>query len=83
MARYECLRSIDNRGDEALGSTWSHLDMTALGRQENWEDSPEGYLKPCRTSGGNGTTNAANASPPGGSVSPIRKSRRPRPPPRG
>lgn len=34
---------IDNRGDEALGSTWSYLDMTALGRQENWEDSPEGY----------------------------------------
>lgn len=34
---------IDNRGDEALGNTWSYLDMTALGRQENWEDSPEGY----------------------------------------
>src|SRR3982750_413439 len=34
---------INNRGDEALGSTWSYLDMTALGRQEEWEDSPEGY----------------------------------------
>ena len=34
---------INARGDEALGSTWSYLDMTALGRQENWEDSPEGY----------------------------------------
>src|SRR5205809_7880150 len=34
---------INNRGDEALGSTWSYLDMTALGRQEVWEDSPEGY----------------------------------------
>jgi predicted dithiol-disulfide oxidoreductase (DUF899 family) len=34
---------IDARGDEALGSTWSYLDMTALGRQEVWEDSPEGY----------------------------------------
>lgn len=34
---------INNRGDEALGSTWSYLDMTALGRQETWEDSPEGY----------------------------------------
>jgi predicted dithiol-disulfide oxidoreductase (DUF899 family) len=34
---------INNRGDEALGSTWSYLDMTALGRQEKWEDSPEGY----------------------------------------
>ncbi|MGW4964047.1 DUF899 domain-containing protein [Nonomuraea sp. NPDC004186] len=34
---------INDRGDEALGSTWSYLDMTALGRQEEWEDSPEGY----------------------------------------
>jgi predicted dithiol-disulfide oxidoreductase (DUF899 family) len=34
---------IDNRGDEALGSTWSYLDMAPLGRQEAWEDSPEGY----------------------------------------
>ena len=34
---------INNRGDEALGSNWSYLDMTALGRQEIWEDSPEGY----------------------------------------
>ncbi|MET8249697.1 DUF899 domain-containing protein [Streptomyces sp. NPDC005202] len=34
---------INARGDEALGSTWSYLDMTTLGRQETWEDSPEGY----------------------------------------
>jgi len=34
---------VDNRGDEALGSTWSYLDITALGRQEEWEDSPEDY----------------------------------------
>jgi predicted dithiol-disulfide oxidoreductase (DUF899 family) len=34
---------INDRGDEGLGSTWSYLDMTALGRQEAWEDSPEGY----------------------------------------
>ena len=34
---------INNRGDEAIGTTWSYLDMTALGRQEQWEDSPEGY----------------------------------------
>ena len=27
----------------AMGSTWSYLDITALGRQEEWEDSPEGY----------------------------------------
>lgn len=34
---------INSRGDEALGTTWSYLDMTALGRQEDWEDSPDGY----------------------------------------
>ena len=34
---------INNRGDETLGTTWSFLDITALGRQEVWEDSPEGY----------------------------------------
>jgi len=34
---------INNRGDEQMGSLWSYLDITALGRQENWEDSPTGY----------------------------------------
>ena len=34
---------INNRGDEQMGSTWNYLDLTALGRQEEWEDSPEGY----------------------------------------
>ncbi|MCW2690058.1 MAG: hypothetical protein JWR37_4948 [Mycobacterium sp.] len=34
---------IDSRGDEAMGGTWDYLDITALGRQERWEDSPEGY----------------------------------------
>ena len=33
---------IDARGDEAMGTTWSYLDITALGRQEQWEDSPAG-----------------------------------------
>ena len=34
---------INNRGDEAFVNTWNFLDMTALGRQETWEDSPAGY----------------------------------------
>ena len=34
---------VNARGDEAMGSLWSYLDMTALGRQELWEDSPAGY----------------------------------------
>ena len=34
---------VDGRGDEALGGLWAYLDITALGRQEDWEDSPEGH----------------------------------------
>jgi predicted dithiol-disulfide oxidoreductase (DUF899 family) len=34
---------VNNRGDEMFGSVWSYLDVTPLGRQEKWEDSPEGY----------------------------------------
>lgn len=34
---------LNNRGDEQMGSTWNYLDVTPLGRQELWEDSPEGY----------------------------------------
>jgi predicted dithiol-disulfide oxidoreductase (DUF899 family) len=30
----------DARGVEALGTVWSFLDRTPLGRQETWEDSP-------------------------------------------
>jgi predicted dithiol-disulfide oxidoreductase (DUF899 family) len=33
----------DGRGVEALGSNWTYLDLTPLGRQEDWEDSPDGY----------------------------------------
>jgi predicted dithiol-disulfide oxidoreductase (DUF899 family) len=31
---------VNNRGDEAMGSTWNYLDITALGRQETWEETP-------------------------------------------
>jgi predicted dithiol-disulfide oxidoreductase (DUF899 family) len=34
---------VGSRGDERMGGTWHYLDLTALGRQETWEDSPEGY----------------------------------------
>ena len=34
---------IGGRGSEGFGTVWSHLDMTALGRQEEWEDSPKGW----------------------------------------
>ena len=32
----------DGRGSEALGSGWTFLDLTPFGRQEEWEDTPEG-----------------------------------------
>ena len=31
-----------NRGGEAIGTVWSILDRTPLGRQETWEDTPAG-----------------------------------------
>ena len=31
------------RGVEALGSVWTFLDLTPLGRQVAWEDPPEGW----------------------------------------
>ena len=33
---------VNSRGDEAMGTVWSYLDITPFGRQETWEDSPEG-----------------------------------------
>ncbi len=32
-----------HRGVEQLGSVWSLLDLTPLGRQELWEDAPKGW----------------------------------------
>ncbi|HEV7317405.1 MAG TPA: DUF899 domain-containing protein [Ensifer sp.] len=34
---------VNNRGDEQMGGTWNYLDITPLGRQEVWENSPAGY----------------------------------------
>jgi predicted dithiol-disulfide oxidoreductase (DUF899 family) len=31
------------RGVEPVMSIWNFLDLTPLGRQEDWEDSPEGW----------------------------------------
>jgi predicted dithiol-disulfide oxidoreductase (DUF899 family) len=33
------------RGVETLGTVWTLLDLTPLGRQEAWEDSPAGWPK--------------------------------------
>ncbi|MFR9779956.1 DUF899 family protein [Micromonospora sp. MS34] len=39
------------RGVEAMAPSYGLLDMTAYGRQENWEDSPEGWPQRFRTDG--------------------------------
>ena len=31
------------RGVEVMGNSYALLDLTVFGRQESWEDSPEGY----------------------------------------
>jgi predicted dithiol-disulfide oxidoreductase (DUF899 family) len=33
----------NGRGVETLGTPWTFLDLTPLGRQETWEDSPKGW----------------------------------------
>jgi predicted dithiol-disulfide oxidoreductase (DUF899 family) len=35
--------STNGRGVERLGSHWTFLDLAPYGRQETWEDSPEGW----------------------------------------
>ncbi len=47
---------VNNRGDETMGSTWSYLDLTALGRQEEWRTRPKAIRRPRRTHCGDGTT---------------------------
>lgn len=41
-AIYRTYHSGD-RGVEHLGSHWTYLDLTPWGRQESWEDSPQGW----------------------------------------
>lgn len=33
----------NSRGTEVIGNVWGFLDATPYGRQETWEDSPEGW----------------------------------------
>jgi predicted dithiol-disulfide oxidoreductase (DUF899 family) len=52
---------VDGRGEEVVGGTWAHLDPTALGRQEEREDSPEAARRPRPTRGGTSTTSTTRA----------------------
>jgi predicted dithiol-disulfide oxidoreductase (DUF899 family) len=55
---------INNRGDEMMGGTWTYLDITPLGRQEEWEDSPEGYPQTPPYTWWTGTTTTATPRNP-------------------
>ena len=50
---------INSRGDEAMGSTWSYLDVTALGRQEEWRTRRRATRRRRPISGGTSTTSTA------------------------
>ena len=39
--------SVYGRGTEYVGNTYTFLDLTALGRQEDWEE-PKGRVGPVR-----------------------------------
>ena len=39
--------SVYGRGTEYVGNAYTFLDMTALGRQEDWEE-PKGRVAPVR-----------------------------------
>ncbi len=41
------------RGCEVMGNSYGMLDMTVYGRQEPWEDSPEGWPQPFGVPDGN------------------------------
>jgi predicted dithiol-disulfide oxidoreductase (DUF899 family) len=59
----------DGRGVEALGSSWSFLDLTPFGRQENGRSHPSGGRKLHRMRGGATTTDTR--TPPGRPDDPL------------
>lgn len=43
MKRFFRTHFTNGRAAETIAPVWSFLDLTPLGRQQTWEDSPEGY----------------------------------------
>ena len=52
----------DNRGDEALGSTWSYLDLTRSAARRPGRTRPTAIRRPRRITGGTGTTSMTTRS---------------------
>lgn len=48
---YETYRNAA-RGNEVMGSSYLMMDLTAFGRRESWEDSPEGWPQDWSSGGG-------------------------------
>ena len=66
------------RGTEAMATSYGLLDMTVYGRQETWEDSPDGWPQafattPASSSASTGRPTAAVVPPRGG---PLRRPQR-------
>jgi predicted dithiol-disulfide oxidoreductase (DUF899 family) len=53
------------RGVEAMDNSYRLLDLTAYGRQEQWEDSPSGWPQPLK---GKEPSASMDAPPPSGPV---------------
>ena len=49
------------RGAEVMAPSYGLLDMTVYGRQETWEDSPDGWPQPLRPPA---SSSAGTAAPP-------------------
>ena len=66
---------LNNRGDEAMGGTWSYLDITALGRQEDWE-LPKSVLNKRQDLAAGGLGGLASGPSPNPALSLVELSRR-------
>ena len=53
-----------SRAAGELGSVWALLDITPFGRQEEWQDAPEGVRRIPPAHGRAGTTSTCRTSSP-------------------
>jgi predicted dithiol-disulfide oxidoreductase (DUF899 family) len=61
------------RGVEVMAPSYGLLDMTVYGRQEDWEDSPEGYPQTPPYQWWNWHDEYGDASPPESWVSQVER----------
>jgi predicted dithiol-disulfide oxidoreductase (DUF899 family) len=54
---------VNRRGDEALGSSFSYLDITALGRRRTGRTHPRATRRPSGLPSGGGSPTSTNRAP--------------------